>query len=134
MTRRKYNPRKYKRSQPGDPLTEEWTIRSAIMYGEKRDILIKKDKDGNKQRRMIDDKRMSPTISWGDAKRFNEQRSPRAKKLDRSLQHKKQKSQPDRAWMNRPSRADVKGIDSKKTKPKTKKKSTKKKPGSKKKK
>lgn len=118
MTRRKYNPKKYKRSNPGDPLTEEWTVRSAIMYGVKRDILIKKDKDGKKQRRMIDDNRMSPTISWGDAKRFNEQRSPRARKLDRSLQHKKQKSVPDRAWKNRPSRSDIKGIDSKKKAPK----------------
>ena len=119
MARRKYNPSKYKRSKPGDPLTDEWTVRSAVMYGQKRDILIRKV-NGKKQRRMIVDNRMSPTISWGDAKRFNDERTPRAKALDRSLQHKKQKKVPDRAWKNKPSRADVVGIDNKKNKPKKK--------------
>lgn len=121
VARRKYNPKNYKRSKPGDPLTDDWTIRSAVMYGEKRDILIRKV-NGKKQRRMIEDKRMSPTVSWGQARQFNESRSNRAKAMDKSLQHKKQKSQPDKAWMNRPGRSDVKGIDHKSQDRKKKKK------------
>lgn len=112
MTRRKYSPKDYKRSNPGDPLTEDWTIREAVMYGKKRDVLIRKV-DGKKQRRMVEDGRMSATISWGEAKQFMEGRSERAKAMDKSLQHQKQKKTPDKAWKNRPGRSDIKGIDHK---------------------
>jgi len=113
MARRKYSPNKYKRSKPGDPLTEEWTIRKAVMYGQKRDVLIRKV-DGKKQRRMVVDKRMSPTISWGEARKFHNSRSNKSKAMDKSLQHKKQKKVPDKAWKNRPGRSDIKGIDNRK--------------------
>jgi len=113
MARRKYNPKNYKRSKPGDPLTEEWTVRSAIISGKRRDVLIRKV-DGKKKRRMIIDNRMSPTISYGEAKKFHQSRKPRAKRMDDTLQHQKQKKIPDKAWKNRPGRSDVRSIDSRK--------------------
>ena len=115
MARRKYDSKDYKRSKPGDPLTEEWTIRSAIISGKKRDVLIRKI-DGKKKRRMIIDNRMSATISLKEAKKSHQSRKPRAKRMDLSLQHTKQKERPDKAWKKRPGRSDVKGIDSRKKK------------------
>jgi len=62
------------------------------------------------------DKRMSPTISWGEAKKFHLKRKPKAKKMDRNIQHKKQQKQPTKAWKKSPGRSDVKGIDSRRRK------------------
>ncbi|MCP4651535.1 MAG: hypothetical protein GY853_15845 [PVC group bacterium] len=112
MARRKYNPNKYKKSNPGDPLTEEWTVRSAIIAGKRRDVLIRKV-DGKKHRRFIVDERMSPNISYSEAKKFHDSRKPRAKAMDKSQQHSKVIKNPTKAWKNRPGRSDVKSIDTK---------------------
>jgi len=115
MTRRKYNPKKYKRTEPGDPLTSKWTVRKLLINGKKRDVLIRK-RDGVIEKRVIDDKRMSPIISFTEAKKIHRKRSQRAKTIDNSQSNKKTKHFADKSWVKNPGRTDVKGIDTKKRK------------------
>ena len=120
MTRRKYNPKKYKRTFPGDPITSKWTIRKISISGKERDVLIRK-RDGKREVRVIDDKRMSPIISFTEAKKIHRKRSQRAKTIDNSQSNKKIKGFADKSWVKNPGRTDVKGIDTKKRKKKGKK-------------
>ena len=120
MPRRKYSLKGIKRTQPGDPITEEWTVRRAVINGVERDVLLRKI-DGVKQRRLVDDFRHSSGISFSKAKEFNESRKPKARKLDNNALHKNVKEKPDKAWMRNPGKSDVVGIDTPKNRRKRKK-------------
>ena len=56
MAKQIYSLKDYPRSNPRDPLTSEWTIRSAIIAGRSRYVLIRKV-NGIKQRRLVIDNR-----------------------------------------------------------------------------
>ena len=113
MTRRKYNPKKYKRTNSGDPLTNKWTIRKISISGQMRDVLIRK-RDGKREIHVINDKRMSPIISFTEAKKIHRKRSQKSKTIDNSQSNKKTKHFADKSWAKNPGRTDVKGIDTKK--------------------
>jgi hypothetical protein len=113
MTRRKHDPKKYKRTKNGDPVTDKWTVREVTRKGKKRDVLIRKN---NKKReiKVIYDERMSPIISFTGAKKMHNKRKKSAKNRDRNATHKNTKSFADKSWGKNPGRSDVKGIDTKK--------------------
>lgn len=115
MTRRRHDPKKYKRSNLGDPVSEKWTIRELSRDGKKRDVLIRKR---NKRREILEiyDDRMSPIISFSEAKKVHRKRSKSAKTRDRKKTHRIRKKFADKSWSKNPGRSDVQGIDTKKSK------------------
>lgn len=113
MTRRKYDPKKYKRTQSGDPVTNNWTVRNLSRRGKTRDMLIRK-KNKKREIRVIYDERMSPIISFTEAKKAHKKRKKGAKNRDRKSTHKNTKNFADKSWKKNPGRSDVKGIDTKK--------------------
>ena len=117
MTRRKYDPKKYPASKKGDPITKNWSVRKAKIGKKNRLVLVRKV-EGKRQRRFVEDHRMSATISWGDAKKFHNKRKPKAKKMDNSMKHKTVLKEPNKSWKKRPGKYDVKNIDEKKAKKK----------------
>jgi hypothetical protein len=113
MTRKKYNVKNYPVSKKGDPITESWTVRKAKIGKEDRLVLVRKI-NGKRQRRFVEDHRMSPTISWGDAKKFQRSRTKRAKQMDDKMKHQTVIKEPNKSWKRRPGKYDVRRIDEKK--------------------
>lgn len=63
MVKRKYVKKEYELAKKGDPITSEWTLRLAKIGPDTRYVLVRKV-GKKKQRRFLDDKRMSPEIPW----------------------------------------------------------------------
>lgn len=115
MVKRKYVKSNYPLVKKGEPITSEWTLRKAKIGNDERYVLVRKF-NGKKQRRFLDDKRMSPGIPWGKARSEYRKRPLKARKRDESKTSKVVLKNPNKAWLERPGRSDVKNIDTKKQK------------------